>query len=186
MLGWWRTAPLAVNKVNLPTFFSNVIRWITRIKYKDDFMGKYISKNLGRDEQVVLQAKVHWACLIPSIISSLVIIGIPGLIGKLIKMATTELGFTNKNFIGKVGLINTKVFNSPLAKINNVSVESGFWGKIFGYGTIHVDTASGAYDFKFIARADNFRSNLLNAIEQYEQDKIKKQAQEIANAMKNS
>lgn len=149
-------------------------------------MGKYISKNLGRDEQVVLQAKVHWACLIPSIILSLVIIGIPGLIGKLIKMATTELGFTNKNFIVKVGLINTKVLNSPLNKINNVSVESGLWGKIFGYGTIHVDTASGAYDFKFIARADNFRSNLLNAIEQYEQDKIKKQAQEMANAMKNS
>lgn len=148
------------------------------------FMGKYISRNLGKDEQVVLQAKVHWACLIPSIILSFVVIGIPGLISKLIKMATTELGFTNKNFIGKVGLINTKVLNSPLNKINNVSVESGLWGKIFGYGTVHVDTASGSYDFKYIARADNFRSNLLNAIDQYEQDKIKKSAQEMAAAIK--
>lgn len=149
-------------------------------------MGKYISKNLGRDEQVVLQAKVHWACLIPSIILSFILIGIPSLLGKIIRMITTELGFTNKNFIGKTGLINTKVLNSPLNKINNISVENGFWGKIFGYGTVHVDTASGSYDFKYIARADNFRTNLLNAIEQYEQDKIKKQAQEMANAMKNS
>lgn len=147
-------------------------------------MGKYISKNLGRNEQVVLQAKVHWACLIPSFIMSFMGIGIPFLIGKIIKMVTTELGFTNKNFIGKVGLINTKVLNSPLNKINNISVESGLWGKIFGYGTVHVDTASGNYDFKCIARADNFRTNLLNAIEQYEQDKIKKQAQEMAAAMK--
>ena len=122
-------------------------------------MGKYISRNLGKDEQVVLQAKVHWACLIPSIILSFVV-------------------------IGKVGLINTKVLNSPLNKINNVSVESGLWGKIFGYGTVHVDTASGSYDFKYIARADNFRSNLLNAIDQYEQDKIKKSAQEMAAAIK--
>jgi|BioPla2DNA2_1021312.scaffolds.fasta_scaffold35797_4 hypothetical protein len=81
-------------------------------------MGKYIFRNLGRDEQVVLQAKVHWACLIPSILLSLIIIGIFGLIKKLIAMATTELGFTNKNFIGKTGLINTKVLNSPLNKIN--------------------------------------------------------------------
>lgn len=149
-------------------------------------MGAYLSKNLGRDEQVVLEGKVHWACLIPSILLSCVIIGIPGLIKRLIAMATTELGFTNKNFMGKVGLINTKVLNSPLSKINNVSVESGLLGKIFGYGSVHVDTASGAYDYACIARADNFRTNLLQAIEQYEQDKIKKQAMEMASAMKNS
>lgn len=149
-------------------------------------MGKYISKNLGRDEVVVLQAKVHWACLIPSIIFSFIIIGIPFLIVKIIKMKTTELGFTNKNFIGKIGLINTKVLNSPLNKINNISVQSGLGGKIFGYGTVHVDTASGAYDYKCIKGADSFRTNLLQAIENYEQEKIKKQAQEMATAMKNS
>lgn len=147
-------------------------------------MGSYISRNLGKGEEVVLQAKVHWACLISSIILSFFIIGIPGLISKLIKMVTTELGFTNKNFIGKTGLINTKVMNSPLNKVNNVSVQSGLWGKIFGYGTVYVNSASGSYNFKYIANADSFRTNLLNAIEQYEQDKIKRSAQEMAAVMK--
>jgi len=148
-------------------------------------MSKYISRNLGKDEHVVLQAKVHWVILIPSIIFSLVIIGIPSLIGNLIIMATTELGFTNKNFLGKTGLIRTKVLNTPLSKIQNVGVQSGLWGKIWGYGTISVDTGNiGAYHFKHISGADNFRSNLLQAIEQYEQDKIAKSAQQMASAIK--
>lgn len=147
-------------------------------------MGKYISRNLGIGETVVMQGKVHWACLIPSIILSCIIIGIPGLISNIIKMCTTEIGFTNKNFIGKVGLVNTKVMNSPLNKLNNVSVQSGLGGKIFGYGTVHVDSASGSYDYKHIKNADSFRTNLLQAIEQYEQDRVKQQAKEMANAMK--
>jgi len=147
-------------------------------------MAKYISRNLGKDEQVVLQAKIHWACLIPSVIMSFVIVGIPSLLSRLIAMFTTELGFTNKNFFGKVGLINTKVLNSPLNKINNVSVQSGLFGKLFGYGSVHVDTASGAYNYKYISNAESFRSNLMNAIEQYEQDKIKKSAMEMASAIK--
>lgn len=149
-------------------------------------MGKYITRNLGIGETVVLQGHVHWACLIPSIIGSLFIIGIPWLISRIIKMCTTEVGFTNKSFIGKVGLINTKVMNSPLNKLNNVSVQSGLGGKIFGYGTIHVDSASGSYDYAYIKNADNFRTNLLHAIGQYEQDRIKRQATEMAAAMKNA
>ncbi len=147
-------------------------------------MGKYISRNLGIGETIVMQGKVHWACLIWPIIFSFIIIGIPWLISNIIRMCTTEIGFTNKNFIGKVGLINTKVMNSQLNKLNNVSVQSGLGGKIFGYGTVHVDSASGSYDYKCIKNADNFRTNLLHSIEQYEQDRLKQQAKEMANAMK--
>lgn len=149
-------------------------------------MGKYITRNLGIGETIVLQGHVHWACLILPIIFSLYIVGIPWLIFNIVRMRTTEIGFTNKSFIGKVGLINTKVMNSPLNKLNNVSVQSGLGGKIFGYGTIHVDTASGSYNYAYIKNADNFRTNLLHAIEQYEQDLIKRQAMEMAAAMKNA
>ena len=147
-------------------------------------MAKYIERNLGPGERVILAGKVHWACLIPSIILSLVIIGIPSLIKNIIRMATTELGFTNKNFIGKTGLINTKVMNSPLNKVQTVSVNQGLFGKIFGYGTVYVDSSSRSYVYANIARADNFRTSLLNAIEEYEQEKIKKSAQEMASALK--
>lgn len=169
-------------------------------------MGKYISKNLGIGEQAVLLGEIHWAVLLPNIIIAVLfsvaecifcddtaisiflvvltifimwLITLP----KIVKIRTTEIGFTNKNFIGKTGWINVKVMNSPLNKVNNVSVQSGFFGTLFGYGTIHVNSASGNYIFRYIKNADFFRTNLLQTIENYETEKVKQSAKEMAAAM---
>lgn len=143
-----------------------------------------LSGNLQKNEEVVLEAKVHWACLIGPIIASLFIIGIPVLISRIITMVTTELSLSNKRLVGKYGLINTKQMDSPLNKINTVSVESGLFGKLFGYATITVNTASTIYEFRHIAGGENFKHNVLEEMERFDEARIQEQAKAIANAIK--
>ncbi len=143
-----------------------------------------LSQNLQKNEEVVLEAKVHWACLIIPIVFSFIIIGIPSLISRLIAMKTTELSLSNKRLVGKYGFINTKQMDSPLNKINSVSVESGLFGKIFGYATITVNTASTIYNFRFIANSENVKHEIMEEMERFDEARIQEQARAIANAIK--
>ena len=86
-------------------------------------------------------------------------------------MFTTELYFTNRLIYGKVGFINTKDLSSPLDKIDHVSVESGLFGKLLGYGTIVVHSTSGKYAFQLISHPEHFRDVLLDTIERYKASK---------------
>lgn len=163
-------------------------------------MGNYVRNSVTKGEEVVCEARQHWISLLPrGIVSAILLLGglaSPGsfflmLIVAAIIMAKpfinvymTELGFTNKRLIGKTGLINTKSLDSPLNKINNVSVNNGFWGKILGYGNVNISTSSGAYVYHSVAQPEDFKSRLMNQIDQFDEDRIKKQATEMANAIK--
>lgn len=147
-------------------------------------MGTYIEQNLGKDEKVMLTARIHWTTLLPHILLILLFVGIFTIWGPLIAMFTTELGFTNKKLLGKLGLINTKSLDTPLNKINNVSVTSGLGGKMFGYGTLQITTSSGSYLFKGITGANEFKTALMAQIDTFDEDRIKQQASEMAKAIK--
>lgn len=140
--------------------------------------------NLGKNETFVTQASVHWACLIPHVLLMFFAIGFITILFPLVRMFTTELVLTSKRLYGKVGLINTKSLDTPLNKINTVSVESGLWGKIFGYGTIHITSSSGSYDYKGIKAPAAFRDAIMQEIEHFDEERIKKQAAEMASAIK--
>lgn len=166
-------------------------------------MGSYIQRTLNYNEEIKGTAKQHWIALLPrgiisifffllgttgNEISMFVVFAIIALLliaNPLIRFFTTELTFTNKRLIGKNGFINTKSLDSPLNKINNVSVSNGIFGKIFGYGNVYITTSSGSYIYKGIAHPDNYKACLMNQIDQFDEDRIKMQASEMANAMKN-
>lgn len=147
-------------------------------------MSDYIGKSLVKDEQIVQRAKIHWAILVPHAFLMLFVIGFITIWGAIVAKLTTELGITNKKVIGKTGWISTRQLDSPLSKINNVSVSNGLFGKLFNYVTIYITTSSGGYLFKGVARPNDFRANLLDQIERFDNDRIRKQALEIASAMK--
>lgn len=165
-------------------------------------MSKYVEKNLGKDEELVAGANVHSIIFIPKAIicAFLMLIAMFGqnssffifmlviccaiMAKPLIVFFSTKLYFTNKRLLGKVGLINTKVLDTPLNKINNVSIEQGLGGKLFGYGTIVVSSSSAQYNFKGIKNPEVFRSRLMEQIDKFDEDRIKKQAMEMAKAMK--
>jgi len=170
-------------------------------------MGKYLEGNLGRDETVIYEAKMSWFPVVVRfvLLTPLLFICFTVMYGGLtydiylsflfcgciifcfllpaiIDVLCTELGITNKKILGKTGLIRTYVMDSPLNKINNVFVSNGLFGKIFNYGNVIVTTAAQSYKYRFVSDPNFFRAAVMNQIDKFDEEKIKKQAEEIAAA----
>lgn len=94
-----------------------------------------------------------------------------------------QLALTDRRIYGKTGIINTKSVDSPISKVNSVSIEQGFWGKVFRYSTVLISTSSGNYKFDFLKDAERFKEKTMEQIELYENDKLKKQAAALAETM---
>lgn len=150
-------------------------------------MGKYVNEHLNRNESVINTAQLSkWYLLGPILFGVLFCwLIIPPIIAiiRIIQFFCIELAITDKRVIGKTGIISTKSLDAPLNKIQNCSAESGLIGKIFGYGTVKIMTASGTFNYVGVKEADVFKNRVLDQIEQYENDKIKAQAAEMAKAM---
>lgn len=151
-------------------------------------MGKYVENNLGKNETIVKKADLNalfllavwikgillcWLLLIPTIKAIIA----------TVKFNHIELAITNKRIVGKHGVANTKALDAPLNKIQNVSVTQKLGGKIFNYATVEIHTAAGKWEFNAIKNAEAFKGMLMGQIDQYEEDKIAQQAQQMAQAM---
>ena len=146
-------------------------------------MGNYVESNLGKNESIVKKAELNGLFLIGPILSCLTVIGLPAGIKKIVRFTSIELAITNKRIVGKIGLFNSKALDAPLNKIQNVSVSSNFWGKIFNHGIIRIDTAAGKFEFYAVKNADAFKGMIMSQIDQYEEDRVKQQAEEMAKSM---
>ena len=96
----------------------------------------------------------------------------------IISNVTSELAVTSKKIIGKIA---GKSMDAPLDKIQTVSVSNG----LFGEGTVQVNTAFGLYIFKHVDDPEAFKRTLMNQIESYKDEQMHKEAEAIANRMKN-
>ena len=77
----------------------------------------------------------------------------------LIMMKTTYLGMTETKIVGHTGFLRTRTLSTPLAKVQNIGLENGLFGKLLGYGTITIsDAGSGVTEFVFkrMANAERF------------------------------
>ena len=151
-------------------------------------MGKYVENSLGRNESVIKKAELNALFLITTWLKGilfcwLLLIPLIKAIIKTIQFCHIELAVTNKRVVGKSGVLNTSSLDAPLNKIQNASVKQKFFGKIFNHAVVRIDTAAGTYVFPAIKNAERFKSILMEQIDQYEQDKIKQQAEEMAKAM---
>jgi len=95
-------------------------------------MGNYVQSNLGKDEQVIYEAKLHWIIFV-SLKAVLTLF-----IAPLIAQKTSEFAITNKRIIIKVGLISRRTLEMNLTKIESVNVNQSILGRMLGYGTIVV------------------------------------------------
>ncbi len=150
-------------------------------------MSKYVEKQLGREEEIIVKAKISFASIIWTLayglIGSILIIPFFVAVISLIQMYCMSLAVTNKRVVGKVGVLSTKTMDAPLNKVQNVSCSSGLIGKIFNYGTVTISTAAGQIAFAYVKSPETFKSKLSAQIDQYEVDMAKKQAEEMARAM---
>jgi uncharacterized membrane protein YdbT with pleckstrin-like domain len=119
----------------------------------------YVRNSLGANETVHYIAHFHWikyamayGALILSIILGIlsynpnypvVVIGAP-LIGLFIFFVvltpiwTSEIGVTNQRIIYKTGFISRATNELQLKSIEEVSMQQGVLGRIFGYGKIEI------------------------------------------------
>ncbi len=168
-------------------------------------MAEYSKKSLRDNEQIILKAKLNSIIRIPYIVATFllfylafktdgtaflevrgffIILGIIFLVNAFkvcILLDTTELCFTNKRVIGKVGWINTKTLDSPIIKINDVLIIQSFVGKIFNYSTIKICTSSSSYYFKYVENAEEFKNELTTFIDNLNSTKIDKSEKEVNN-----
>ncbi len=151
-------------------------------------MSKYVEKNLGKNETVIKKANLNGLFLLSAWLKGILfcwLLLIPTIkaIIKTVQFRNIELAFTNKRIVGKVGVANTKALDAPLNKIQNVSVEQKLGGKIFNYSRIVINTAAGAYNFDAIQNGNDFKSMLMAQIDQFEEDRLAQQANQMAQAM---
>ena len=111
-------------------------------------------------------------------------IGILPSLFQIINIKMSVLAITDRRVIGKTGIIRVVALDMPLSKVDNISLNTQFWGRILGYSTIEVKSASGAWGFKYIAHANEFKNSVTEALEEAEQRARLEQAQAMADAMK--
>ena len=133
-------------------------------------------------EKIIKEAKVSKVKMAMDLILSIISAGIAKPI--LIKDLRTKLTLTNKRLSGSMGLIKTQNLDSPLNKINGVEVRQNLFGKMFKYGTITVVTAATKFNLDYIENPDELKTAINNQIEQYEEDRMTRQAEKMAQAMK--
>ena len=151
-------------------------------------MGKYVENNLGKNEVIVKKADrnglFHFGAWLKGILLCwLLFIPTIKAIIATIKFTHVELAVTNKRVVGKIGVFNTKSLDAPLNKVQNTSVTQKMFGKIFNYGTVKINTAAGEYQFDAIKNAEAFKGMLMAQIDQFEEDRLKQQANQMAQAM---
>ena len=98
----------------------------------------------------------------------------------MLKIKNTELALSRKKLIGRLGTFSIKTMDSPLNKINNVSVDKSFFGNILNYSKLTVSTSSGNYVYDYIVDADSFKNAVMEQIDLYESEKLKEQAAQMA------
>ena len=155
--------------------------------------------NMIEDEVVIKRSKIHPGCLYVPIffvgitfiltiitfffLSPLFIMAFVWLIIRFISYTSTDLILTNKRVFGKTGLISTTQMQSPLNMINSVAFNNGIFGKLLGYGTVQILTASTIYKFRYITDGQTLYSDIFNQLERTNKEKLQEQAEAIAKAI---
>jgi uncharacterized membrane protein YdbT with pleckstrin-like domain len=150
----------------------------------------YVESLLGRNENIVFITRQHWMVLLVAAlidgflaIAALVIAatlrsaaGILAVLAVLavfpiIHFVVRYLNWHNKQFIvtnRRVmeirGVINKRVSDSSLEKVNDVVLEQSIVGRFLNYGTVEIITGSdiGVNFFKHMAQPVRFKTEMLN------------------------
>jgi len=161
---------------------------------------------LKKDEKIILVTKPHWFTLgLPFLIMMagfivgslieryvkgsyglfLILIAICYFIFKIIERNMNIWVVTNLRVIDEFGVISNNSKESPLDKINNVTYKQSFWGKIFGFGNIQIQTAAeiGSTTYFAVEKPKELKDTITQMQEEYKETQIKKQAIELADAI---
>jgi uncharacterized membrane protein YdbT with pleckstrin-like domain len=102
---------------------------------------------LDADETVVWADTPHEMSLVPAFIVgiplSLLLVGIPILVGAYLSHRNTNYVVTTTALYRKTGILSRNVQRIEFDKVQDTSYRQSFFGSQFGYGTVDVSTAGG-------------------------------------------
>ncbi len=158
---------------------------------------------LKKDEKVLLIIRHHWLKLVmpffiwivvgvisafffdPSV--ALVIILITALYPLILYLFWFHniWAVTNLRVIDEGGFFTRYAKESPLDKINNVEYDQSFWGRIWGFGNVDIQTAAemGETTYNMIHHPKLLKDTITHAQEEYKTYQLNKQAQQLAKAI---
>ena len=92
---------------------------------------------------------------------------------------------TNFRVIDEFGVLSRNSKESPLDKINNISFNQSLMGRIFGYGSVEIQTAAemGATTYHLITSPKLLKDTVTEYQENYRHLQITEQADKLANAI---
>ncbi len=95
---------------------------------------------------------------------------------------------TSMRVVDENGLFGRYSKESPLDKINNVEYTQTLWGRMFGFGDVEIQTAAELGDSKYTMIHDPkiLKDTITHAQEEYKAAQVKNQAQQLANAIRES
>lgn len=147
-------------------------------------MAHYITNSLEEGEKIVFQGHLHWTSVCKYLFSSfllllmaiglfaaayytsrqelyivstvfLVVATIIYIIGRVVR-TRSEFAITTNRFIQKDGILNIKMTEIPLFKIETVNFYQAFWQRLLGTGSIELVGSGGT-----IHRVDNIEKPLV-------------------------
>ena len=92
---------------------------------------------------------------------------------------------TNIRVIDEGGVLSRHAKESPLDKINNIEYSQSFWGRIFGFGNVDIQTAAelGETNYQMIHHPKLLKDTITHAQEEYKNIQVTNQAQQLAKAI---
>ena len=156
-------------------------------------MVHYITNSLEEGEQIVFQGHLHWTAIAKYLISSIFLLVVTGgliasgyfmskkelyvigcfflimavavyFVGRIIRIRS-EFAVTTSRFIQKDGILNIKMTEIPLFKIETVNFNQSLWQRIVGTGSIELVGSGGTFHrVDFIERPLKVRKTIVGAI----------------------
>ena len=101
-----------------------------------------------------------------ALIGALLLLGaLATLVYGLTKRNATEMAVTNKRVLIKTGITNRRSLDLMLSKVESISVEETFVGRMLGYGSVMVRGTGGTPEsFVLIAQPQKFRQSVQQQI----------------------
>jgi uncharacterized membrane protein YdbT with pleckstrin-like domain len=156
---------------------------------------------LKKEEKIIFQTRPHWLILAGPGLLTLFAVVIGFLIGgygillgvvfigyftyKLIERNNNLWAVTNLRVVDEYGVFSNNSKESPLEKINNVSYNQSFIGKIFGYGNVQIQTAAeiGSTTYFSVADPKKLKDTITHMQEEYKSYRVRMEASELAKAI---
>lgn len=153
----------------------------------------YAEKNLLPDEKVVYRTGLHWIALLAPIVFLalslafalwsmlrpvdrasgpirvfglvVLVVALVVFLVKLVYYRSAEFAVTSKRVMLKVGWMRRHSLELILSKVEAISVDQNFRGRIFGFGTITITGTGGTKEtFESLAHPFEFRSQVQGQI----------------------